>query len=502
MARFMGLLGLLTMMLLAYAFSTNRRAIRLKTILWGLGLQFAFALIILRLEAGRAAIRMAGDAINRLLEYSFAGSEFVFGELGKSGSKLGMVFAFQVLTTIIFVSAFFAILYHFGVMQFVIKQVAKVMTRLMGASGAESLNVAASIFMGQTEAPLSIRPFLPKCTKSELMTIMTAGMAHVSGGIMGAYILYGIEARHLLAAVIMTAPGTILIAKMLVPETETPLTARRESSREESAGGPEIDIDSVEMPKDANVLGAISRGTTDGMHLALNVGAMLVAFLALIALANGILGGIHGSLTRIAGFLVPVGHAIHLRSHLRAGGFRHRHSLEGLCQRRQSARHPHGDQRTRGLFAARADEIDPRSALVYDSDVRLVRVRQLQLHRDPDRRHRSPGPQQARRPGPPRFPRHAGRYHGQPDVGFDRGNADQQRLSGGMGMAMNGEGISSARTRRRNSCSPARGNGRKSGWCSDRGWARSRMHLPMRYASPTRRFHIIPVPAPRGMPGS
>ena len=299
MARFMGLLGLLTMMLLAYAFSTNRRAIRLKTILWGLGLQFVFALIILRLEAGRAAIRTAGDAINRLLEYSFAGSEFVFGELGKRGSSLGMVFAFQVLTTIIFVSAFFAILYHFGVMQFIIRQVAKVMTRLMGASGAESLNVAASIFMGQTEAPLSIRPFLPKCTKSELMTIMTAGMAHVSGGIMGAYILYGIEARHLLAAVIMTAPGTILISKMLVPETETPLTARREPSREPAAGGPEIDINSVEMPKDANVLGAISRGTTDGLHLALNVGAMLVAFLALIALTNGILSGIHGGLTRI-----------------------------------------------------------------------------------------------------------------------------------------------------------------------------------------------------------
>jgi CNT family concentrative nucleoside transporter len=295
MAQLMGFVGLLTMMSLAFAFSTNRRAIRIKTVLWGLGLQFTFALLVLRLDAGRDALQVAGNAVNKLLAYSFAGSEFVFGELGKSGGKLGMVFAFQVLTTIIFVSAFFAILYHFGIMQFVIRLVAKVM-KLMGASGAEALNVAASIFMGQTEAPLAIRPFLPSCTKSELMTIMTAGMAHVSGGIMGAYILYGIEAKHLLAAVIMTAPGTILIAKMLVPETEIPVTGDQSGAGTQPEGPTAVDINKVEMPKDANILGAISRGTTDGMHLALNVAAMLVSFLALIALTNGILGGIHGAL--------------------------------------------------------------------------------------------------------------------------------------------------------------------------------------------------------------
>jgi CNT family concentrative nucleoside transporter len=292
MARFMGFAGLLTFVGLAYAFSTNRRAIRFRTVLWGVGLQFAFALLVLRLEAGRIAIQAAGEAVNRLLDFSYAGSEFVFGELGKRGGMVGLVFAFQVLTTIIFISAFFAILYHFGIMQFVIRQVAKVMTRLMGASGAESLDVAASIFIGQTEAPLTIRPFLPSCTKSELMTIMTAGMAHVSGGLLGAYILYGVEAKHLLAAVIMTAPGTILIAKMLVPETETPVTARKQAS---GAAEPGL---SVDMPKDANFLGAISRGTTDGLHLAMNVGAMLVSFLALIALTNGILGGIHSGLAR------------------------------------------------------------------------------------------------------------------------------------------------------------------------------------------------------------
>ncbi len=300
MARFMGILGLLTIMGLAYAFSTDRRAVRLKTILWGLSLQFVFAMLVLRVEAGRRVMQVAGQAANRLLDFSFAGSEFVFGELGKQSSKVGLIFAFQVLTTIIFISAFFALLYHFGIMQFIIRQMAKVMTRLMGASGAESLDVAASIFIGQTEAPLTIRPFLPNCTRSELMTIMTAGMAHVSGGLLGAYILYGVEAKHLLAAVIMTAPGTILIAKMLVPETETPLTARRAASGAPAGANPQ-DIGTSESPRDPNFLGAISRGTTDGLNLALNVGAMLVSFLALIALTNGVLGYLHNGLAR-AGF--------------------------------------------------------------------------------------------------------------------------------------------------------------------------------------------------------
>ena len=166
----------------------------------------------------------AGNGVNRLLAYAFVGSEFVFGELGKQRSSIGFIFAFQVLPTIIFIASLFALLYYLGVMQVVIRAAAWVMQRVMGASGAESLNVAASIFMGQTEAPLTIRPFLPDLTQSELMTIMTSGMAHVSGGIMAAYIAFGVEARHLLTAVIMTAPGTLLISKMLVPETEEPKT--------------------------------------------------------------------------------------------------------------------------------------------------------------------------------------------------------------------------------------------------------------------------------------
>ena len=286
MGRFTGVLGLLTMLGLAYTFSTNRRAIRGKTVAWGLGLQIAFALFVLKADIGRRIFQAAGNAVNRLLSYSFEGSRFVFGELGRQGSSLGFFFAFQVLPTIIFIAAFFAVLYHFGVMQFIIKQVAKVMTRVMGASGAESLNVAASIFMGQTEAPLTIRPFLPDLTNSELMTVMTSGMAHVSGGIMAAYIAFGIDPKHLLSAVIMTAPGTLLMAKMLVPETEQPKTAGRVVMSE----------DEMAAEKSENLLGAIARGTADGLHLSLNIAAMLISFLALIALTDGLLGGIHNGL--------------------------------------------------------------------------------------------------------------------------------------------------------------------------------------------------------------
>ncbi len=281
MARLTGILGLLTMLTLAWIFSTNRRAIRWRTVIWGLSLQIVFALLVLEWTVGQRFLSSVGAAITRMLAYSFAGSQMVFGDLGKQHSSYGMIFAFQVLPTIIFISALFAVLYHIGVMQLIIRVFARLMQWTMKVSGAESLNVAASIFMGQTEAPLTIRPFLPDATRSELMTIMTSGMAHVSGGIMAAYILYGIEAEHLLAAVIMTAPGTILISKMLVPETETPATEGV-----------------VHMPKsmehkEENLLGAIARGTIDGGRLAFNVAIMLISFLALIALLNGIFGGIH-----------------------------------------------------------------------------------------------------------------------------------------------------------------------------------------------------------------
>ncbi len=295
MGRLTGLLGLATMLGLAYLFSSNRRAIRLKTVLLGLVLQIVFAIFVLRFEFGRYLLEIAGHGVDKFLQYSFAGSQMVFGELGRKGGQFGLIFAFQVLPTVIFISAFFAVLYHYGIMQFVIRQAAKIMIR-MGASGAESLDVAASIFMGQTEAPLTIRPYLPSLTRSELMTVMTAGMAHVSGGIMGAYILYGVEAKHLLSAVIMTAPGTILMAKMFVPETEEPLTSPHRKTDPNQPLSSVTDIDAEAMPQDENVLGAITRGTIDGLHLALNIAAMLISFLALIALVNGIFGGIHDHL--------------------------------------------------------------------------------------------------------------------------------------------------------------------------------------------------------------
>jgi CNT family concentrative nucleoside transporter len=292
MARLLSLAGLAVFMGIAWALSTNRRAIRLRTILWGLSLQLALALFVLKTPIGQDVFAWVGTRITRLLNLSFVGSQFVFGALGIQGggsvpvkvgeangaAALGFVFAFQILPTIIFVAATFAILYHLGIMQVVVRAVAKVMTHLMGASGAESLNVAASIFMGQTEAPLTIRPFLNKMTQSELMCVMTAGMAHVSGSIMAAYIAFGVEAKHLLAAVIMTAPGTILLAKIFVPETETP----------ETAGTVRLDAPST----DANVVGAAARGTTEGLNLALNVAAMLISFLSLVALVNLLLGRI------------------------------------------------------------------------------------------------------------------------------------------------------------------------------------------------------------------
>jgi concentrative nucleoside transporter, CNT family len=303
MPRLQPLVGLIVIVSIAYAASTNRRAIDLRTIAWGLGLQVLFALIVLKTSAGQRTFQALGGVINRLLDFAFVGSSFVFGPLGSKevwprimnqvlgpeGAQYGVIFAFQVLPTIIFIAALFAILYYFGVMQVVVRLFAIVMRRVMRASGAESLNVAASIFMGQTEAPLTIRPYLPRMTESELMTVMTAGMAHISGGIMAAYILFGIEAQHLLTAVIMTAPGTLMMAKIFVPETEVP----------ETMGTVRLEVERT----DVNVIDAAGRGTGEGLALALNVGAMLISFLALIALINALLGLVGLSLQQIFGWV-------------------------------------------------------------------------------------------------------------------------------------------------------------------------------------------------------
>ncbi|MEK7408365.1 MAG: NupC/NupG family nucleoside CNT transporter [Acidobacteriota bacterium] len=298
MGRFTGALGLLVILAAAWLLSKHRRAIRPRLLLWGLGLQFTFAFLVLKTPFGKV-FEVASAGVNAMLQYAEAGSQFVFGPLGAKSGSLGVIFAFQVLPIVIFIASFFAILYYLGVMQVVIKGMAIVMQRVMGASGAESTNVAASIFMGQTEAPLTIRPFLPRLTQSELFTVMVSGMAHVSGAVMAAYVkIAGVDIKHLLTAVIMTAPATIMLAKMFMPETEQP----------ETAGKVEI---KVEKPG-VNIIDAAARGASDGVQLALNIGGMLIAFLALIAMVNGILGWVHGlpgmgwlpaSLERIFGIL-------------------------------------------------------------------------------------------------------------------------------------------------------------------------------------------------------
>jgi CNT family concentrative nucleoside transporter len=280
MGRFTGLLGLAVILGVAYAFSSNRKAIRPSLLVWGLGLQFAFAFVVLKTGFGRV-FQAASAGVNALLEYAEAGSQFVFGPLGAKSGPMGVVFAFQVLPIVIFIASFFSILYYLGVMQVFVRGMAWLMQRVMGASGAESTNVAASIFMGQTEAPLTIRPFIPGLTQSELFTVMTSGMAHVSGAVMAAYVkIAGVEIKHLLTAVIMTAPATILLAKMLMPETEQPATAGRVTVKVEKPG--------------VNLIDAAARGAGEGLHLALNIAGMLIAFLALIALVNGVLGWAHG----------------------------------------------------------------------------------------------------------------------------------------------------------------------------------------------------------------
>lgn len=279
MGRFTGLLGIAAILGASILLSSKRRAIQPRLLLWGLGLQFAFAFLVLKTGFGRL-FEAATVAVNAMLAYAEAGSNFVFGPLGIKSGAFGVVFAFQVLPIVIFIASFFAIMYYLGVMQVIIRGMAIVMQRVMGASGAESTNVAASIFMGQTEAPLTIRPFIPRLTQSELFTVMTCGMAHVSGAVMAAYVkIAGVEIKHLLTAVIMTAPATIMLAKILIPETEKPETAGRVEIKVEKPG--------------VNIIDAAARGAGDGVGLAINIAGMLIAFLALIAMVNGILGWAH-----------------------------------------------------------------------------------------------------------------------------------------------------------------------------------------------------------------
>jgi len=335
MERFSALIGFFLILAIAFAISTNRRAIQMRIVGWGLFLQILIAVAVLKgvqisnalsfiapglsqpaamaifvlltivtvfvarripVASRRLLWSIYGivsailflrfnllafffskikDLVNKLIGFTIEGAKFVFGPLADASTSTGFIFAFQVLPTIIFIASIFAVLYYIGAMQVVVRFFARVMSRFMGVSGAESTSVAASIFMGQTEAPLTIRPFLPEMTRSELMTIMTAGMAHVSGGIMAAYVMVAkVDIIHLLTAVIMTAPGAIMMSKIIVPETEEPKTGK--------------DVEVVVEQQDVNIIDAAGRGAIEGLHLAMNVAGMLIAFIALVALVNGV----------------------------------------------------------------------------------------------------------------------------------------------------------------------------------------------------------------------
>ncbi len=281
MAHLTGLIGIAAIIAAAYLFSTNRAAIQRRVLVWGVILQFAFAFLVLRTSFGSLFYGIS-LLVNALLNYTTAGSTFVFGDkLGQHSDQFGVVFAFDVLPIVIFICSLFAILYYLGIMQVFVKGMAIFMQRFMGTSGAESTCVAASIVMGQTEAPVTIRPFLASLTESELFTVMVSGMAHVSGAVMAAYVaIAGVSIANLLTAVLMTAPATLMLAKIFVPETGSPVTR----------GTVQVEIEKPGV----NLIDAAARGAGDGLHLALNIAGMLIAFLALIAMVNGGLGWLHG----------------------------------------------------------------------------------------------------------------------------------------------------------------------------------------------------------------
>ncbi|MGL5243944.1 MAG: NupC/NupG family nucleoside CNT transporter [Sarcina sp.] len=275
MNRLVGLLGIIVILGVAYLCSENRKKINWRLVITGLIMQIVFALIILKFPPGRWLFQKLSDVITLLLDFTKEGSSFLFGNL-MNMDTFGMIFALQVLPTIIFFSSLMSVLYHLGIMQAIIKVISKFICKLLGTSGAETLSAVGNIFLGQTEAPLLIKPYIKKMTKSEICAIMVGGMATVAGGVMAGYVAMGVNAGHLLSASIMAAPAGLLLAKMLVPETEEPATK----------GNTDV---SLEI-NSSSVIEAAANGASEGLGLALNVGAMLLAFVALIALVNAIFG--------------------------------------------------------------------------------------------------------------------------------------------------------------------------------------------------------------------
>jgi len=274
-----GLLGILTVLAIAFLLSSNRKSIKLRTVLGGLAIQFIFAFIVLKWETGRNILEKVSLGVQNIIDYANEGVNFLFGGIFQA-ENIGMVFAFQVLPVVIFFSSLISVLYYLGIMQWVIKILGGGLSKLLGTSNAESLSAAANIFVGQTEAPLVIKPYIKILTKSELFAVMVGGLASVAGSVLIGYSLMGVPLEYLLAASFMAAPAGLVMAKIMVPETEQPQ-----------------DTSDVKMEDDkqtANVIDAAANGASVGLQLALNIGAMLLAFIALIALINGILGGITG----------------------------------------------------------------------------------------------------------------------------------------------------------------------------------------------------------------
>lgn len=298
-----GIFGIFVVLGIAFLFSNKKKAINYRTIIGGLAIQLTFAFVVLKWEAGRSALQWFTMRVQDVINYANEGLSFVFGPLA-GADQFGFIFAFQVLTIIIFFSSLISVLYYLGIMQWFIKIIGGGLSKLLGTSQAESMSAAANIFVGQTEAPLVVRPFIEKMTQSELFAVMTGGLASVAGSVLVGYSLLGVPLEYLLAASFMAAPAGLVLAKLMMPETE-----ESETSRELKM---EKDTESV------NVIDAAARGAGDGLKLALNVGAMLIAFIALIALINGILGGLGGlfgydslSLQSILGILFsPIAFAV------------------------------------------------------------------------------------------------------------------------------------------------------------------------------------------------
>ena len=295
MEQFTGVIGVIVLLGIAYLLSNNRKMIDTNIIIWGLGLQISFAFIILKTPLGEYIFTYLNNIIVKLISFADAGSDFLFTSfIPEVGYHVALIsFAFRALPVIIFFSSLIAVTYYFGIIQFIIKKIAFIMEKTMKTSGAETLSVSANIFVGQTEAPILIRPFISSMTKSELMAIMVGGFATVAGSVMALYVswLNNVPniAGHLLAASVMSAPAALMIAKVIYPETERPKTVNSDN----------IDLKS----KDTNAMDAIGRGATDGMKLAANVAAMLIAFISIVAMINFILGYANTSLQEILGMI-------------------------------------------------------------------------------------------------------------------------------------------------------------------------------------------------------